>query len=670
MITDMAKKKKETINKDEILREARKRLQRAYDADKENRGLAMDDLKFLRGRQEDHWTPDALAAREGRPCLTINKVAAHHDQVVGDQRQNRMSVQVKPVDNQADPETAKILAGLIRQIDATSHGQDALNTAFDGASASGYGAFRVLTEYASDDVFEQDIRIRRMTNPFAAHWDPSAKEIDKSDTKWCFILEDVYREDFETLFPNKHPLDFESAKDDLMLWADSETVRIAEYFRKVPEKKTIYLLDDGRTVEKPAEGERIVKQREVDGWRIEWYKITGDDILEGPVNLPGRWIPVIPVIGKEIFIGPKREVRGLIRNAKDPQRMYNYSRSAGTELVALSPKAPYILTPRQVEGHESQWKQAHQKNFPYLLYNPDPNARNKPYREQPVQISSAIVNEIGLANEEIKDTTGIQDASLGKMSNERSGRAVAERRRSSNIATFVFTDNLARAVEHLGRILIDLIPHYYDTARVVRVLGEDGKEQAVPINQEFTGPDGKQRIHDLTVGKYDVVTNIGPGYATQRMEAVDSMIAFVQAVPAAGALIMDLVAEYSDWPGAVPIAERLKKLLPPQLQETEEINDPTGAPGTLPTGSPVLPGPGAMPPGMGEPPPSPGAAPPPEEAPLEKLQVLQEAEKLKGLQLDNRLKEAKINAEKENIKKTVRELVEELMNQEDGGARK
>jgi len=508
-------------------------------------------------------------------------------------------------------------------------------------------------------VFEQDIRIRRLTNPFAVHWDPAAKEVDRSDAKWCFILDDIYRDDYETFFPGKHPLPFESAKDDLALWADTDTVRIAEYFRLVPEQKTIYLLEDGRVVETLDKGETAVKEREVNGHRIEWLKMSGDDILEGPVSWPGRWIPVIPVIGKELFIGPRREVRGIIRNAKDPMRLYNYGRSAGIEMVALSPKAPYILTPKQVEGHENQWKQAHQKNYPYLLYNPDPNARNKPYREQPVQISSAIVNEIGLSSEEIKDTTEIQDASLGKMSNERSGRAVAERRRSSNIATFVYTDNLARSIEHLGRILVDLIPHYYDTARVVRVLGEDGKEIAVPVNQEFTAPDGQKKIHDLTVGKYDVVTTVGPGYATQRIEAVDSMVAFVQAVPAAGPMIMDVVAEHSDWPGASVIAERLRKMLPPALQENANS---TGAPGPLPPGVPEQPGPGGMPPG----PPiagGPSPAPPGSPSPLDELKVQQEAEKLKGLQLDNQIKSLKLAQDMNELKRMIAEIVQGLETQ-------
>jgi len=628
----MAKKKTDKKNNADLLRTARKQAEKAIEADKENRDAHIEDLKFLEG---DQWTTDAKATREDRPCLTINKLPQFLDLVEGDQRQNRPAIKVVPVDDRADVETAKIMSGLIRNIEADSDADIAYDTAFQQEAAGGYGVFRIITEYAAEDVFEQDIKVKRVENPMMVVFDPDAKEWDRSDGKFAFVFEDVPRDDWDDRFPGKTPMEFDTAKGELEGWATSETVRIAEYFKKVPGgKKTIYQLEDGTITDTLKEGQEAVRQREVETQRVDWYLISGNEVLKGPKKWPGKYIPLVPVWGKELNINGKRIRRGLIRHAKDPQRMYNYSRSAGIELVALTPKSPYMVTPKQIEGHENQWKQAHKKNYPYMLYNHDPNAPNKPYKEQPVQLSTAITTEIALSNEELRDTTGIQDASLGKMSNERSGRAIAERRRSGDISTFVFPDNLARSIRYGGRILVDLIPKIYDTARIIRVRGEDGSIRTEPVNQPVVleQETGEQRLYDLTVGKYDVVVTVGPSYATKRIETADSMIAFVQAVPEAAKAVMDLIAKNMDWPGADDIAERLKKLLPPGLAEPEDGDQGLTLPGNLPPPNPV-----------------------------DALKVQQEQEKLAGIQLENQIKAAELAGKQMETKEQIMEMINEIL---------
>lgn len=573
----MAKKKK-TIDETDFIRTARKLCDLALELDQDNREKAQEDLKFLDG--EEQWPADIKAAREaeGRPCLVINKLPGFLDQVVGDQRQNRPAIKVLPVDDTADPEIAKIYEGLIRNIENTSQADVAYDHAFEHAAGCGYGAFRVVTEYADDDVFEQDIKIKKIDNAFSVVFDPEAKEVDKSDGRFVFIIEDILRETYKERYPDKTPIEFDVKADEgLKSWCTEDTVRVVEYFKKEPITKTIYLLADGTVTDKIQEGDEVVRERQVKTHKIVWYKIDGYQILEGPKDWSGKYFPIVPVWGKELNINGKRKIRGLVRHAKDPQRMYNYHRSSEVEVTALAPKAPYLLTPKQIDGFESQWQQAYKKNFPYLLFNHDPQEPGAPKRQLPGQIPTGDAHQVATANDELKATTGIYDASLGNRSNETSGRAIRERKVEGDVATFAYIDNLARAIRHCGRILVDLIPKIYDTERIVRLRGEDGKEEFVPINKTYVDPEtGEVGVYnDLTVGKYDVVVSVGPSYTTQREEAADSMLGFIKAVPQAAPMIGDLIAKNMNWPGAEEIAERLK---PPGVDDENGEGGPQGIP--------------------------------------------------------------------------------------------
>jgi hypothetical protein len=171
-----------------------------------------------------------------------------------------------------------------------------------------------------------------------------------------------------------------------------------------------------------------------------------------------------------------------------------------------------------------------------------------------------------ISDQEMHDTTGMQQASLGKKSNEKSGRAIMARQHEGDVANYTFYDNLGRAMRYQGRVLVDLIPKIYDTPRIIRILGKDGMEQSVPINQQFKDKDGMDKLYDLTVGKYDVSVTIGPSFTTEREEAAENMMTLIGAVPQAGMLISDLLVKNLDWPGADEISKRLRLLLPPELQ--------------------------------------------------------------------------------------------------------
>lgn len=594
------KPKGKAVDKAKVHDEALKRFDNAWDFDRQNREDALDDLKFAAGEQ---WPEDVLTERraEQRPCLTINRVPQFVRQVIGDIRQNKPAIKVRAVGGGATEEVAEVLDGLIRNIEAQSKADTAYVTAAENSAYCGMGHWRVTTEYSSDDGFEQDIRIRRLANPFSVLWDPMAQELDKSDAKYCFVTDRISRAEFKLRWPKAQMVDFEAGQDQTAQeryeradWWGEDTVRIAEYWVIKTTKKRLGLLRTGEVVDlSKVEQETqagmppldIIREREVESPQVCQYIISGTEVIEGPTEWVGSMIPIVTVPGEEIHIGERVVRRGIVRDAKDPQRVFNYMRSASVEIVALQPKAPFIATPQQVAGYENMWREAGKKNTALLLYNPDPEAASlKPERVEPPVASRGLLSETGLAAEDMKAVTGIYDASLGQRSNETSGRAIMARQREGDVGTFVYVDNLSTGIERTGRILVDLIPKVYDTARVVRILHEDGSDEAVEINKTVgaRSPDGsgvvQKVLNDLTTGEYDVTVVAGPSYSTKRVEAADSMMQFVQAVPQAGQVVADLIARNMDWPGADKIAERLKKLLPPGLDDEEGAPPPPPPP--------------------------------------------------------------------------------------------
>jgi hypothetical protein len=263
----------------------------------------------------------------------------------------------------------------------------------------------------------------------------------------------------------------------------------------------------------------------------------------------------------------------VIRFAKDPQQLYNFARSSMAEIMALQPKAPFMVSTKQVNGLEAIWADANAKNRPYLPYVTDPEAP-PPQRVQPPVSSQAVSQEVAMAAEDMKGTTGIYDASLGAQSNEKSGVAIRERKMEAQTNTSVYADNMVKAITQTGKILVSMIPKVYDTRRIVRILGEDDQEKQVLINELVVQNGMAYPVNDLSVGAYDVRIAVGPSYETKRQEASEGMMAFLQAVPQAGPMVADLIAKMQDWPEADRVAERLRKMLPPGIAEDQEEQTP------------------------------------------------------------------------------------------------
>lgn len=568
-----------------IVLEARERLDQAYQFERENRREAAMDMAFVAGYQ---WPESIKKERQasGRPILTINRLPQFIRQVTNDIRQADLAIKVSPVDDKSDPKLAKIYNGLLRQIQYQSSAKHVYGTAAEHQVACGIGWFRICTEYTDDTAFDQEIRLKAVRNPLSVYCDPSAVEPDRSDAGWMLVTEIVPTAAFKARYPKAQLDGVDPPTDgtgDRLTWLTRDGVRIAEYWVRKPVKKLLGLTQGGATIDLTGVSREmfqmmgIVRTREADGYEVEQYIINGSQILEGPYKWAGKWIPIIPVIGSETPLETAVVRHGLIRFARDPQQLYNYNRTAAAETLALQPKSPWLVTFKMVAKVKNLWDNAHKQNYPYLPYEADPDMPGGPKREHPPEMPMAFAHEAQIADQDMKATTGIYDASLGAKSNETSGIAIRNRESQGDTANYHYGDNLQRSMWHAGRIMIDLIPKIYDNERVIRVLGEDDSEETVRINTVMQGPNGLPVIvNDLSVGRFDVRASIGPSYSTKRMEAADTLMAYLKADPAALPMIRDLVAKNFDWPGADEMAKRFKNSIPPQL--LADPDDPEAPP--------------------------------------------------------------------------------------------
>jgi hypothetical protein len=583
-----------------VLDTMRARFTQALSAYSDTREDELDDLRFMAGSPDNQWQwpADVLATRgsvqgqtiNARPCLTINKLPQHVRQVTNEQRQNRPAGKVIPADDRADVKVAEIFDGMIKHIEYISDADVAYDTACDNQVTFGEGYIRLLTEYCRDDSFDQDIKIGRIRNSFSVYMDPSIQDPCGADAEWCFITEDIVKDEYERQFPNAQPISSIMSRGvgdaNLGQWLQEDTIRIAEYFYYEHKTSTLHLYPGNVTAFKGTQQDRAlalqfgkpVRTREVDRKQVKWIKTNGYEILEER-DWAGKHIPVVRVIGNEFEVDGQVYISGLVRNSKDAQRMYNYWTSQEAEMLALAPKAPFIGYGGQFEGYELQWKTANTNNWPYLEVNPDVtdgagSVLPLPQRAAPPLAQTGLIQAKLGAADDIKGTTGQYDASLGMQGNERSGKAILAREKQGDTGTYHYVDNLGRAIRHVTRQLIDLIPKIYDTERVARIIGVDNEVGMVKINpmqpepvREIRDQMGNviEKIYNPTVGQYDVMVTTGPSYMTKRQEALEGMATILQTNPDLWAVAGDLFIKNMDWPGAQEMAARFRKIIDPKV---------------------------------------------------------------------------------------------------------
>lgn len=573
-------KKAEQDDENPILERARDFYEKAQDYWSRNHETGREDLRFARLEEQWHEADRKQRETDCRPCETFNKMPSFIRQVVNDARQNKPSIKVHAADDLADPETAEIYSGLIRNIEVISNADAAYDTGIESAADKGFGYWRINVKYACDDSFERDIIIERVMNAFTVFPDYHSEAVDSSDWNECLIVTNIPKDEFEAEYPKAERVNWDFDYNGMPNWFDGENVTVGEYWHREKVTKTLVSANGAAMwqedfIRRVSEGEQLqldpVEPEERPTYEVTQYILSGAEVLK-TVKWAGKYIPIVPVWGDEIVTPEGRRLfRSMIYSAKGAQRMYNYMRNTGIEMVGLAPKTPWIGEEGTFDI-DANWSTANTQTHPYLQYK---SGKQPPQRTPYSGVPQGVVQETLAANDDMKTIIGLHDASLGLRGNETSGIAIRERKIEGDTATFHFVDNQNRAIRHTGLILIDLIPKVYSTERIVRVLGEDMKPRAVPVNQPVEMQDEQgnpiTRVFDLTAGKYDLTVSSGPAFTSRREEANEVMTEVVRAFPPAAPILAPRIMKNLDIPDADEISKEFEALNPAHQQQQQGL---------------------------------------------------------------------------------------------------
>jgi hypothetical protein len=563
------------------LKDMRETYELDLQADDDNRKAALEDKKFVAGEQ---WDPIVLEQRRGLPCLTINTIPQFTAQLVGDWRTNRNAVKVIPAEN-GDKNVASVRSDLIRSIETKHRATRVYDNAFESMVQCGDGAFRVSVQYANEDVFDQDIVILPIDDALSVVWDRLSIDPTGRDATHCFVDDVIPEKEFKRKWPEADPSTLSDSEKREVYgtgWCDNGDVRVTEHWRLIERKRLLVMFQDGFISALGQEDEAkleqltqehgpMMKSRLAPCRYAQMHLVTGHKILAGPYEWKMDRLPIIRMSGRVVSVGNRRVRHGLVRQMKDAARLRNFWRSVAAEQLGYAPKAQWIGTESAVEGREDTIRRAHMSRDPLIVLNDEAVIGQNFQRVDPPQMQMALLNEAQINTQDLKDVTGIHDASLGIKSNETSGRAIHARQREGDIASLTYYDNGNAAILEAGDVINQLIGQIYDGTRIIRIIGEDEAAKLITINDPMD-PESP----NLAVGKYDVAVTTGASYTTRRVEAAQAMMEAVQVFPEMMQVAGDLIAKAQDWPGAEELANRLRKTIPPHLlsqKEQEELGE-------------------------------------------------------------------------------------------------
>lgn len=563
-------------SQEDFLKDMREEYGLDLDFDSDNREAAIDDKKFAAGEQ---WDPIVLEQRKGLPCLVLNNVPQFTAQLVGDWRESRKSIKVIGSDDN-DVDVADVRGDLIRAIEMKSRADRVYDNAFESMVQCGDGAFRVTVEYARNDVFDQDIFLRPIDDALSVVWDRMSVDPTGRDARRVFVDDLVPTKEFKRKWPDADPSDLnKSFRNELLAggWLNESGVRVTEYWRLIERDRLLALFEDhsvryltAETLDElVAQHGTPIKTRLAPCTYAQMHLVSGFKILSGPYEYQLDRVPVIRMSGRTINIQGRRIRHGLVRFMKDAVRLKNFNRSVAAEQLGYAPKSVWLAPESAVEGREDQFRKAHKVRDPLLIYNDD--ATSPPELIPPPAPQAALLQAAEINSQDMKDVTGIHDASLGVRSNETSGKAINARQREGDIASLTYYDNGNASVLEAGDVVNQLIGQVYDGTRTVRIVGEDEEAKFRRINDPMD-PDSP----DLSVGMYDTALSTGASYSTRRVEAAAAMMDAIQVAPQLMQIAGDIIVKAQNWPGADKLGARLKKTIPSQYLDDDDPDKEQG----------------------------------------------------------------------------------------------
>lgn len=581
---------KDATTDEGIWRECAERLRICVAAESENRIKGIAAKSFRWGEQ---WDADVRNTRkiDGRPALTINHTNTFCQRQENTLRQQRPRIKCHPVGDGADIDTAAVVNGLIRHIEDRSTASVAYDTGVKNAVDIGWGYWRIVSEYIDTMSFDQELLIKPIRNPFTVYMDPSAVMPDGRDQYWCIISETMKRAEYKRRYPKAENAEWRyvDAPGDMTLdWESKEEVRLAEYFRIHEVRDSLVKLSDGSVKFRSqladpnviaAVGLTIIAERPTTRRAVQWFRLNGKTVVDRRED-PGEHIPVVRCEGNVEDVNGRVLRKGMVEDLKDPAQMTNYWRTAETERYALAPKAPWVAAEGQLDGHP-EWNDANQKSYSTLIYKPvtGPDGVTllpPPQRTNPTQVEAGMQEAANGAYRDLMSVAGQQPEDPEMRARIVSGNKHLQRRQGmQDLTHFQYYDNQTLAIAWTGVLLLERIPAYYDTRRMQRIIREDGKPEMVELNAKAPTPENpaiETVKNDMTVGRYAVVMDTGPGYATKREEAAENLVELLgtplgeQVASTSG----DIIVRNMDFPGADEVADRIAVTIPGALDKIIE----------------------------------------------------------------------------------------------------
>jgi len=615
----------EWLSDDEkIVMEAKRRFRACEEWEGSARTNFDYDYKFANGDSLNNYQWDSWVVGDRidnqRPCLTVNKTMQHCLQIINDGKQNKPGVIIRPVGETASYEAAQIFQEVVRHIEYISNAENVYDKASEFQVIGGIGYWRVVTDYLDDGgvdpltMFSQEIYIKPIKDPRSVYLDPDINETDGSDANFGFVVSDEPKDLYEAKYPDFKDVGgsavFNNTADG---WYTKDHVRVVEYYRRINREDNFiwfvtptageeifgFVSDLKKTDEgkealalfkeiKSRENnlpvnQQTYRERKVVRGDIEWYKIAGNVIIDRKPWL-GKYIPIVRVIGRETIIDGVLDRIGHTRALLDPQRIYNVNSSANVEFGALQTKSPIMAAADAIEGYEEYYETANTVNhsfMPYNAYDEEGRQLPPPQRMAAPQSSPAYVQQMQIAQNEMMMVSGQYQAQMGENENAKSGIAITQRQRQGDRATYHFVDGLAIATRFTGKILIDLIPKIYDTRRVMEVEAKDGTLMKLIIDPEAQQsmqklvPDQNQDpslpnlpveiIFNPSVGKYAVMSDNGPSFATRRQDAFNALTQIAAQNKEFMNVAGDILWKVADFPEAQVLAARWRRIIPPNV---------------------------------------------------------------------------------------------------------
>jgi hypothetical protein len=583
------------IDEMSVLTEANKHIGLWEQYFTENKTLGKSDMEFA---LRDQWTAIERGEfqRLFKPAMQFNKLYDPIKKIIGEQRRNTPDLKVRSLTGKATQDEINLRADIVRSVAYHSSNDIVYQTAFGNALLYGFGAFEICTEYETSHSFNQVIRYKPILNPAQCFFDPHAQMPHKGDGNYCGKYTVMSKDEFYATYPHiKHAVSYVSPQQLVdFQWETRDTITICDYYVKEWYSKIIYMLDNGDVVDqeewdeiqklyKDASKENeairqelegrmpeIINERKTEDYRIKHYRLIKDKIIEF-AEWPSKYLPIIFVDGDSYYIDGQQYTRSFIRNAKDAQRFLNYLGSEIAGQIKSNRREQWVVTPDNIKGFEQIWRNP-ELQMGALQANPDKATGQLPIKVPPSEIPQSLLAHYQRATQDIKEIIGFFEANEGSESNEVSGIAVQTRAIQGSMAASVYFDNLNRAIEQGGRVVLDLLPTIYDTERNIVVTKRDGETKSLTINKNL--PDNSTQ-NALTRGDFDIEIDTGPSFAVQKAQALQMFIQLVQANPQVFPLVADLIAKNLDMQYMPQVVDRLKTLVPEQILAKEEGRPPS-----------------------------------------------------------------------------------------------